>query len=133
MSPTFCQFLISHYRWPLLLGVFSFIASRWFDGFGIITGFMAIWLGSAAGCFHRWREEPGLWMLSALILAMCSTFYAFMTWGRIMDIRRQGQVPFPWSLNVDIVMATLILAVLIRFLATVTYSNWKLTQSGHQA
>jgi hypothetical protein len=91
---------------------------------------MAIWLGALAGSFRQWREEPGLWMLSALFLVMCCTFWALMTWSRIMDIIRQVQAPFSWSLNVDIAMATLLLAILVRFSATVTHTNWKFTQSG---
>jgi hypothetical protein len=94
---------------------------------------MAVWLGAVAGSLHKWREEPGLWMLSALFLTMCCTFWALMTCGRIMDIIRQVRAPFSWSQNVDIAMATLLLVVLVRFSATVTHTNWKLTRSGRQA
>ena len=94
---------------------------------------MAVWLGAAAGSLRKWREEPGLWMLSALILAMCCTFWALMTWGRIMDIIRQVQAPFSWASGIDIAMATLLLAILIRFSAKVAYTNWKLPQSGRHA
>jgi hypothetical protein len=114
----------------MLIGMVLLAVSRSFDGLGVITGFMAIWLGATAGSLRRWQEEPGLWMLSALILAMCCTFWALTTWGRIRDVIRQVQAPFSWSLEVDVALATLLLAVLVRFSATVACTNWKLTQSG---
>jgi len=49
------------------------------DSFGVVTGFMAIWMGACGGTFQAWRCDKGLWMLSALFLTMSLLCYAGFT------------------------------------------------------
>lgn len=95
------------------------------EGFGVITGFMALWLGACGGAFRAWNSDRGLWMLSALFLAVTAVFFAGFAYGRVLDtIHGRGEVVGV----LDLTIAGAVLWMQTRFLLTVTAVNRKLTR-----
>jgi hypothetical protein len=125
MTPAKVDSIIRRYRWWILGGAcLAFLGSR-LDGFGVITGFMAIWLGACGGTFGAWRDDKGLWVLSALFLALALLCYGGFTYAHVSDIiHRRGKN----SDIVDLSFAASLLWMQSRFLLTVSTSNWKLTR-----
>ena len=126
MSPLFADFLIARYRWIMLLGLLLLGLSRVLDGFGLITGWMAIWLGASGGSFGQYRKDSGLWMLSGLFLMIVLPGFAVLACGPISDIAR-AHVPSPS--DVDLWGTLFFLAVHVLFLTTVTRKSWSLRKS----
>ena len=125
MTPAKVDSIIRRYRWWILGGACLAFLGSCLDGFGIITGFMAIWLGVCGGTFGAWRDDKGLWMLSALFLAFALLCYGAFTYGNVSDIvHHRGK-----TIDIfDLSFAASLLWVQSRFLLTVTTSNWKLTR-----
>lgn len=125
MTPAKVDSIIRQYRWWILGGAcLAFLGFR-LDGFGVMTGFMAIWLGACGGTFGAWRDDKGLWMLSALFLALALLCYGGFTYGHVSAIiHHRGKT----SAMVDLSFAASLLWMQSRFLMTVTTSNWKLTR-----
>src|SRR5437773_7140253 len=91
------------------------------DGFGVVTGFMAIWFGACGGTFGAWRWDRGLWMLSALFLTIALLCHAGFTYGHISDIiHHRGGI----AGMIDLSFGISLLWMQSRFLLTVTASNW---------
>jgi hypothetical protein len=124
--------LISHYRWLMLIGVVLFVVSP-SVGFGEVTGWMAIWLGTCGGAFPRWRDDPGLWMLSGLFLALSCAVLVFFVSAQLQEVFQPGRVHLPGLSGYDVATATLLLAVQVLSLATVTIANWILRKKSATA
>jgi len=45
--------------------------------FGIVGGFMLFGLGIYSSAFQKWRSDPGLWMLAALLVALLGPIYGY--------------------------------------------------------
>lgn len=95
-----------------VLGV-SWLPPRWLWGHHWVHGGLA------------WRYDKGLWMLSALFLAVAFLCYGGFTYGHVSDIiHHRGKT----SDMIDLSFAASLLWMQSRFLLTVTTSNWKLTR-----
>jgi len=127
MRTKLVEWVIFYARWLILGGLALGLTGGRFGGAGAVTcGTTAIWLGTCGACFRGWREEPGLWMLSGLFLAMTLPGFAILACGKISEI---AQAPVPGPLDYDTWGAVFVLAVQVLFLATVTRTNWSLKKS----
>jgi len=126
MTPAKIDSIIRRYRWWMLGGASLIFLGFNRDGFAAVTGVMAVWLGACGGAFEAWRCDRGLWMLSALFLAMALLCYAGFTYGHLSDItHHRGGI----ADMIDLSFGISLLWMQSRFLLTVTVSNWKLTHS----
>jgi len=107
-------------------------------GFGFFSGFMIYSLGLYTFFFRRWRSEPGVWMLAALlalILCPCWAYFEYLHWQAIKappaNQARQvlGWNRIRWFLDASV--ALMIFAKTIRLLVTVAIENWKRTRTKH--
>ena len=93
--------VISAARWLMLGGMILTVANGWLGGFGGLTGWMAVWLGTCGACFSRRREEPGLWMLSVLFLVFSLLGFATFAWGLATGIAQarvlSPRTAIPWG------------------------------------
>ncbi len=109
--------------WLMLGGLTLCLASRHVAGFGALTGWMAMWLGTCGATFRQRRHDPGLWMLSGLFLAITLALSAMFIYGSISDIPQARVL----SLSAcDVFGANFFLAVQALYLAIVTQTNWSL-------
>src|SRR5436309_3242492 len=99
----------------MLVGMVLLALSRSFDGLGVITGSIAIWLGATAGSFGQWRQEPGLWMLSVLNFGMSALVWMCFVNSRIMDIVLRGRPPLPSLSDLGFLAASLLVGFMIQF------------------
>src|SRR5271170_5717630 len=120
MRTKLVEWVIFYARWLMLGGLALGLAGGRFGGAGAVTCGTATWLGTCGACFRGWREEPGLWMLSGLILAITLPSFAILACGKISEI---AQAPVPGPLDYDTWGAVFVLAVQVHFLATVTRTN----------
>src|SRR5579864_6308643 len=95
MKSHYMHVLITHYRWPLVLGLILCAASPSFHSFGVFSAWMAMGLGATGGTFREWRSEPGLWMLSVFFLSIFAPLWAILISGIVLDVMRQGFAPPP--------------------------------------
>jgi len=123
MRTKLVEWVIFNARWLMLGGLVLGLAGGRFGGLGAVTCWMAVWLGTCGATFRRWRDEPGLWMLSGLFLAITLPGVAILTWGMISEI---AQARVPSLPDYDIGSAVFVLAAQLIFLATVTRTNWAL-------
>jgi hypothetical protein len=107
----------------MLGGLTLCLASRHLGGFGALTGWMAMWLGTCGAIFRQGRHEPGLWRLSGLFLTMTLPLFAALSYGSISDVAQARAL----SLSAcDLCGANFFLAVQVLYLAVVTRTNWSL-------
>lgn len=123
MSHKFVERVIHNFRWLILCGLALSLGSLNLGGFGLLTGWAAMSLGACGGTFHRWREEPGLWMLSGLFFPVFSIGLAFFAYASFLGHSRGGA---PGPSDCDDWGATLLYAALVYFLVSVTWTNWPL-------
>src|SRR4051812_37305294 len=98
MRTKLVEWVIFNARWLMLGGLALGLAGGRFGGVGAIIGGTAIWLGACGACFHGWREESGLWMLSGLFLAITLPSFAIVACGVISEI---AQARMPGLLDYD--------------------------------
>ena len=109
--------------WLMLGGLALCLESRRVAGFGALTGWMAMWLGTCGATFRQGRHDPGLWMLSGLFLPITLALSATFIYGSISDIAQARVL----SLSAcDLFGANFLLAVQVLYLAIVTQTNWSL-------
>jgi hypothetical protein len=107
----------------MLGGLLSGLLVNQVFGLVLVSCWMATWLGACGACFRDWREEPGLWMLSGLFLAVSLSGFMILGAGLVSDIAR---VRAPSASDCDLWGATVILAAQVLFLTTVTQTNWSM-------
>lgn len=109
------------YHRPLLAGLALAPLAWRLDGAGVLTAFMAIWLGACGGSLGAWRTERGLWMLAGLFLAIGATVYGLIQVGSVRDLLRGRRAP-AW-LTADMMVGTGLLGLQVRLLLTVASRN----------
>jgi hypothetical protein len=110
-----------------VIGVILYFSSHWLGGFGFAAGMFAIMVGVWLSSLRSWRFEPGLWMLSTLIVVMCGALALMLTYGTISDLAtraRTGEL-------LDEVTATILLWSLVCVSALITRWNWNISRVKH--
>lgn len=115
MKPTTIDRIVQRHSIPMILGV-----ACWFAGLAS-SGVMLVGLGAMGGSFSKWRTEHGLWMLGALFLISCGSLLVLFVYHSVMDAIA-GRFP-TGIVAVDGVVATSLLAFMVRFVWAVTYWN----------
>lgn len=100
---------------PMIVGV-----ACWFAGLAL-SAVMLVGLGAMGGSFSKWRTEPGLWMLGALFLTSFGSLHVLFVYHSVMDAIA-GRVLIG-MFAADALVATSVLAFMVRFLWAVTYWN----------
>ena len=85
--------------------------------------------------FRSWRSDPGLWMLAVLITlanSACLLFYEYEQYKSLFMVV-PGRPPRPLNWNglkfvLDSTLALLIFTRVVKFAATVSIKNWKITK-----
>jgi hypothetical protein len=120
------QWLIRRGPWLCLAGVLLLVlAVNQLRDIGFVSGLMLLLFGVCTLAFRAWLTERGLWMLAALALAAWLPLYAFMEWDAIKR-EFNAQNPRLFWLSLDTTVATLIVWLQLRFLATVIRCNRQL-------
>jgi hypothetical protein len=92
---------------------------------GFVSGLMLVLFGGCTVVFWRWQQERGLWMLALVALCAWLPLYAVMEWDAVVrEISRPN--PRPMLLGLDCALATALVWLQVRFLATVVRLNWVL-------
>ena len=125
MTPTNVDLVIRRSPWYMLICLTLFIIA-YYSGFGVVTGWMALLVAACGGVFRPWRTEKGLWMLSAFYLVFSVALYGFLFHMNVEDPLAGHQEGL--LIGIDFAVATGMLWMLIRFLVTVTRSNWRLSR-----
>jgi hypothetical protein len=99
---------------------------------GIIAVMYAGWLGGSGVLLLRWRTEPGLWMLAALLLVAGCVIYGMIVAGQVVEAIRGIARP-GLGLTVDAALGTLLLSVHLRFLIRVIHQNRKISRTRDDA
>jgi len=124
VRPEKAEKLIRDSRWYMLAGGVLLVVGILSHGTGITAGVMALTLGASGGAFERWREERGLWMLSALFLLMFGSLGIVMEYELFMDGWRGKSNGI--LVTIEFSIAMWLLQRLVRFLAAVTGANYRL-------
>lgn len=100
---------------------------------GVFTGLTLLALGIFALVLNRWRSDPGLWMLAALVLVIYGPVYIYLQCRSIAVLIRN--VPVNARLNwiqlgttLDSCTALLVFGLLVRFVTTVVAGNWRMSK-----
>jgi len=97
---------------------------------GILSGFMLFSLGIYGMALRRWRSDPGLWMLAALLvfsLGPCSAYFEFLQWHSVFTKNRNW---FSWDeirVSIDAIVALYLLLECVKLAVSVAIKNWKYT------
>ncbi len=99
------------------------------------TGFMLMSFGVYAFAFRSWRSNPGLWMLAVFITlanGACLFFYEYEQYKSLFVVE-PGKPARPLNWNglkfvLDSTLALLIYSRVVKFAATVSIENWKITK-----
>ncbi|HUY34215.1 MAG TPA: hypothetical protein VMV69_15825 [Pirellulales bacterium] len=102
-------------------------------GIGVISGFMLFSLGIYGASLSKWRFEPGLWMLAALLavtLGSCWAYFEILSFQSIFlkAARNQpakGVTREQIMFSVDSTIALVILSQAVRLAASVAVKNWQ--------
>ena len=117
--------LITHFRRYLLAGLAGLLVTLSLDAPGMITAFMATWLGASAGSLQPWRRERGLYQLSTLFFLLSLVLYSLFQYGSLIDLLHQRRNP-P-LIAIDAGASLYLLSLQTRLLATITLLNRRLS------
>ena len=99
------------------------------------TSFMLMIFGVYGFAFRSWRSNPGLWMLAVLITlanSACLLFYEYEQYKSLFVVEPgQPARQLNWiglKFVLDSTLALLIYAKVVKFAATVSIENWKMTK-----
>ncbi len=116
----------------LALGILSFALPK-SERFGLVAlGFAVFALGIYGIALRRWRDDPGLWMLAALLVVTLTPCYAWLEYERLIGafFPAPGRQPAPigWQRILASVEFLVVFSVFwrqVRFAYSVAASNWK--------
>ncbi len=127
MSPPTIDRVVQWSAIPMIVGV-----GCWFADLAI-SSVMFVALGAMGGSFSEWRTERGLWMLGALFLTIFGAIHVLLLYHATIDWIAGRAVG--GMVAVDIIVASSVLALMVRFLRAVTHWNRRMLigQSGRDA
>jgi len=95
-------------------------------GFGIFTGFMAVWTAACAITFEQWDSERELWRQAATFLLFGLIAYLLTLFIQISGIFQQANGV---GIAIDIALATTLATRYFRFLFTIVRINWLISKT----
>ena len=122
----------------MLVGQALVLPRGW--GCGAFSGFMLFSLGIYGVALQKWKTDPGLWMLAALLtvtLGPCAAYFEYLHWRSMVPAMQANQVRrvATWDqfrTSVDAAVAFLLLARAVKLGATVSIENWRRTRIVNQ-
>jgi hypothetical protein len=112
---------IRNAHFVMLFGMALYAVGTWTPFYpGVFAGVLFTYFGACAATLMEWKSEPGLWMLALVELAMPLCIYIPGTMGG-------GVVTL--MLAVGFILISTVLAFLIRFLLSVAYRNYRISQA----
>lgn len=96
--------LVERCRWFLWAGLLVLALAAFTTGLGVVTGFMAVWLGAVGCSLERWQTERGLWMLASLFYLICLPLYLLLTVFSTLDAIQNRRTPLPVAVDLMIAM-----------------------------
>ncbi len=98
--------------------------------YGMIPMVLSAWLiaafAASAMSLGRWRTEPGLWMLAALMTGLALLFLVAWVWGGVHDFMHGHIAPSSLVLQADRFIVVPLLIVMLWFFASVLARNKRL-------
>ncbi|MBM81932.1 MAG: hypothetical protein CMJ78_15270 [Planctomycetaceae bacterium] len=121
MTPS--QLVSTIRRFPIYMigGILLMLADELLLGFGIFTGFMAVWTAACAITFDKWHSRPELWRQASVFL-----FFGVMAYIAALTSQITGIVKPEGNgilIAIDIAIATTLAGQYFRFLLTIIRVN----------
>ena len=129
------DFITGSSKRSVFLGLGLVIIPRIFvpgQGIGVFTGITLIALGIFTLLLNRWRSDPGLWMLAALVLVIYGPVYIHFQYQSIAKLIQNAppNLRLNWiqiGTTLDRGIALLVFGLLVQFLTTVVFKNWQMS------
>lgn len=97
---------------------------------GVFSGFMLLSLGIYGWALRRWRSEPGVWMLAALLVLLLGPICIAFEYSHWQSVFARNPNRFTWKemrVSIDAIVALDLLFECVRFAFSVAVKNWKYT------
>ncbi len=132
MSPQLMTRVMRNWHWLLLAGVGLLAFGFWHPRcLGFASGLMLLLFGGLAGSFRVTYQERGIWMLGVLALIAYVPLYGALEYECYRMHNNPLQPSFYLRLA-DTVLGASVVWQAVRFLASVTRFNWKLSSQARR-
>ena len=126
MTPNQLVSTVRQYPIYMIGGLTLIALDRIWLGFGIFTGFMAVWTGACAITFENWHSDRELWRQAAVFLFFGLIGYLSTLCMQITGIFQQANGV---GLAIDVAVATTLATRYFRFVFTIVRVNWMISKS----
>src|SRR5262249_46132249 len=118
------------WHWLTFAGVGLLALGFWHPRcLGFASGLMLLLFGGLAGSFRVTFQERGIWMLGVVALLAYLPLYGVLEY-ECYKLHHNHQQPTFYLRRADTRIAANVVWQAVRFLATVTRLNWKLSRQG---
>jgi hypothetical protein len=131
MSPQHMTRVMRNWHWLLFFGLGLLAFGLWNARcLGFASGLMLVLFGALAWSFHLTYRERGIWMLGVLALLAFAPLYGALEY-ECYKMHHNPQQPTFYLRLADTMIGANVVWQAVRFLASVTWLNWK--WSKHEA